>query len=67
MHGIDLFCFFPVVLSPIDGHSLIQTEMQMERSVELISPISVSKYTGSSGPTDDKIDPISSLCAWLSG
>lgn len=41
--------------------------MKMERSVEFIPPISMSKYRGSSGPTDDKIDRISSLCAWLSG
>lgn len=41
--------------------------MKMERSVEFIPPILMSKYSGSSGPTDDKIDRISSLCAWLSG
>lgn len=41
--------------------------MKMERSVEFISPISMFKYTGSSGPTDEKIDHISSLCAWHSG
>lgn len=41
--------------------------MKMERSVEFISPISMFKYTGSSGPTDEKNDHISSLCAWLSG
>lgn len=69
MHGLGYF-FPPVVLSPTYNHSytsLIQTEMKMGRSVEFIPPISLSKCSGSSGPTDDKIDRISSLCAWLSG
>lgn len=71
MHGLGFF-FSPLlfILSPTYNHSytcLILTEMKMERSVEFIPPISMSKYSGSSGPTDDKIDRISSLCAWLSG
>lgn len=70
MHGLGFFFSSPVVLSPTFNHSytsLIQTEMKTERGVEFIPSISMSKYSGSSGPTDDKIDRISSLCAWLSG
>lgn len=70
MHGLGFSPPPPVVLSLSSNHSytsLIQTEMKMERGVEFIPPISMSKYSGSSGSTDDKIDRISSLCAWLSG
>lgn len=64
MHGINcglgLF-LLSLLFSPVARYScssLVQTELKAERGVEVLSTVSVTKYTGSAAPLPKRLIPL---------